>query len=524
VRVLKMRREQKKSGKFIYVIVALILILAVFSTIFALINATNSNIINRISINNIDVSGLSKNEAEEKLQKIIKDIMEEKITLKHGEYEKTVTLKQMELEVDVIDKVYEACTIGRDKNIISNNYKILEIMLNGKNLELEFKFNEEIAQSIYNSLDEEWQDKFLENSYFVDGDKLEIIRGKTGVIIDKEELEKQIKNLVKEKIQGNKINEIDIPTITKTPEDIDLEKIKSEIYKEPKDASYDKAKSKLTPHTDGIDFGISIEEAKEILKEDKEEYEIPLKITKPEITTEKLGEEAFPETLGSFSTRYDASNKNRSTNVELACEAIDGKILLPGETFSFNGVVGPRSKSKGYLLAGAYSAGELVESYGGGVCQVSTTIYNAALYANLEIVERYNHSLMVSYVNAGRDATVSYGSRDFKFKNSRNYAIKLKAEAKNGILKIEILGIKEKEEFEIELTSEVTDTIPCNVKYVYDSSLAPGQEVVQTAGANGVKSIAYKIVKKNNLIISKTELSRDSYNPITKVVKTGSKV
>lgn len=467
-----MRREQKKKGRFIYVIVAILLILGVFSTIFALINATNSNIINGISINNIDVSGLSKNEAEEKFQKIIDNMMEEQIILKHGEYEKVVTMKQMELEVDVIDKVFEACTIGRNKNIIANNYKILEIMLNGKNIDLSFKFNDEIAQSISNSLDEEWTDKYLENSYFVDGDKLEIIKGKTGVIINKEELERQIKNLVKEKIEGKKINELNIPTITKTPEDIDLEKIKEEVHKEPKNATYDKATSTLSPHIDGIDFGISVEEAKKILTEDKEEYEIPLKITKPEITTEKLGEEAFPDVLGSFSTRYDASNKNRSTNLELACEAIDGKILLPGERFSFNVVVGPRTKAKGYLPAGAYSAGELVESYGGGVCQVSTTIYNAALYANLEIVERYNHSLPVSYVNAGLDATVSYGSRDFKFKNSRNYAIKMKAEAKNGILKIEILGIKEKEEFEIELTSEVTDTIPRNTKYVYDSSLA----------------------------------------------------
>ena len=226
-----MRREQKKNGKFIYVIVGVLLILGVFSTIFALINATNSNIINGISINNIEVSGLSKSEAEEKLQKIINDIMEDRIILKHGEHEKIVTLKQMELEVDVIDKVYEACTTGRNGNIISNNYKILEIMLNGKNIDLSFKFNNEIAQSIYNSLDEEWEDKFIENSYFVDGDKLEVIRGKTGVIINKEELEKQIKNLVKEKIEGKKVKEINIPTITKNPEEFNLEKIKTEIYK-----------------------------------------------------------------------------------------------------------------------------------------------------------------------------------------------------------------------------------------------------------------------------------------------------
>ena len=519
-----MRREQKKNGKFIYAIVIILIILGVFSTIFALISATNSNIINKVSINNIDISGLSKTEAEEKFQKIIKDMMEEQITLKHGEHEKIVTLKQMELEVDVADKVYEACTLGRNSNIIANNYKILKIMIYGEKLDLNFKFNNDILQSIYNNLDDEWEDKFLDNSYYIDEDKLEITKGKAGVLVNKEELQKEIEKLIREKIEGKKINELEIPTITKSPDEVNLEKIRNEIYKEPKNATYDEKTSTLSPHTNGIDFAITIEEAKEKLKENSEEYEIPLKIAKPEVTTEKLGEEAFPDILGSFSTRYDASNKNRSKNIELAAEAIDGTVLIPGERFSFNGVVGPRTKAKGYMLAGAYSAGELVESYGGGVCQVSSTIYNTALYANLEIVERYNHSAVVSYVKPGLDATVSYGSRDFKFKNSRNYAIKLKSEAKNGILKIEVLGIKEKEEFEIELTSEVTDTILCKTKYIHDSSLAPGQEVVKTAGANGAKSIAYKIVKKNNKIISKTVLSTDSYNPMTKVIQTGSKV
>ena len=126
-------------------------------------------------------------------------------------------------------------------------------------------------------------------------------------------------------------------------------------------------------------------------------------------------------------------------------------------------------------------------------------------------------------MDCGRDATVSYGSKDFKFKNPREYAIKLKAHASNGILTVEIWGIPEEEDVEIELTSEVTDVVICNTKYVYDSKLAPGQEVVEAIGANGAKSIAYKITKKNGRIISKDVLSEDSYNPMAKIIKTGSK-
>ena len=449
--------------------------------------------------------------------------MESPITLKHGEHETFITLKQIELEPGVREKVYEACTIGRDKNIILNNYKILQTMISGVNLEFDLKYNNEIISSIFNTLDEEWDDKFIDNEYYIEDSNLIIVKGRQGVEIDKDALKNKIDETIRQKIEGKEINEIEIPVIEKKLESIDIEKIKEDIYKEAKDASYDKKTETLYTHVNGVDFKISIEEAKEILKEEKDEYSIPLNITKPKITTEKLGEEAFPDKLGEFSTRFDIKNVNRSTNIELSCKALNGTVILPGEKFSFNGVVGVRSQAKGYLLAGAYSNGELIESYGGGVCQTSSTIYNAALYANLEIVERYNHSSVVGYVDPGRDATVSYGVRDFKFKNTRSFAIKLKAFVQSGVITIEIWGIKEKDEYDIELASEVTDIIKCKTKYKYDSTLNIDEEEVEAIGADGAKSIAYKIIKKNGAVVSESVLSEDSYNPMTRIVRTGDK-
>lgn len=518
-----MRKRKNRKLIPIFWILAIMGISLIFSTTFAMVYATNSNVIANVKINNMEVSGLSQAQIGEKLEKIINEISEEEIILKHGEIQKTYTLKQMELETNIAETTYNACKLGRSGNIFANNFKIIDILINGENLKIDIKFNEEILKSIFNNLGEEWEGTFIDNSYYIDGDKLVIVKGKEGIIIDENALRQEIVNLVNKKIEGEKVNEIEIPTITNKPSEIDLNKIQKEIYKEPKNASYDKTAGKLSIHSDGIDFGVSIEEAKEIIAEDKEECNIPLKITKPEITTDMLGEDAFPNTLGSFSTRYDASNKNRGTNIELAAEAINGTVLLPGEKFSFNSIVGPTTAAKGYKLAGAYAAGELVENYGGGICQVSSTIYNAVLCANLEIIERYNHSSVVSYVDPGLDATISYGSRDLKFKNPRKYAVRINAKASNGILDVEIKGIYEEEEYEIELSSETTEIILCNTKYVYDSSLAEGQEIVKTGGANGAKSISYKTVKKNGRIVLKTELTRDSYNPMTKVILTGSK-
>lgn len=466
---------------------------------------------------------MSSYEAETKFESILDNIIEDEITLKHGEDEKTFTLKQLELEVNISDKVYEACRVGRNGNIFENNYKILKVWLDGENLEFDLKYNEDIIKSIFAGLDEEWEGKFKDNSYYIDGEKLIIVRGVEGEIIDEETLRNAINKMVREKIEGRKVSEINIPTITKKPSEIDIETIQKEVYKEAKNAEYDKEKRKLSVHSNGVEFGISIEEAKQIIGEQKQEYIIPLQITMPAVTTDMLGENAFPDVLGSCSTRYDASNKNRGTNIELAANTINGKVLIPGEKFSFNSMVGNTTAAQGYKKAGAYSAGELVESYGGGICQVSSTLYNAVLYANLEVVERYNHSAVVSYLDPGRDATVSYGSRDFKFSNPRKYAIKINAKANNGILEIEIRGIAEADDPEIEIVSQKTDTIPCATKYVYDSTLAEDQEVVKSWGANGAKSITYRIVKKNGREISKTVLSEDSYNPMTKVIRTGSK-
>lgn len=169
-----------------------------------------------------------------------------------------------------------------------------------------------------------------------------------------------------------------------------MKKIHDEIYKQAQDAYITQNPLTVHPNVNGVDFAISIEEAEELLKEEKEEYIIPLKITVAEKTVSDLGEDAFPNTLGNFTTRYDASNKNRSNNIYLASEKINGTIIMPGETFSYNQVVGKRTIDAGYKEAGAYAGGKVIQEIGGGICQVSSTLYNAVLYADLEIVERSN--------------------------------------------------------------------------------------------------------------------------------------
>ena len=196
---------------------------------------------------------------------------------------------------------------------------------------------------------------------------------------------------------------------------------------------------------------------------------------------------------------------------------------MPGETFSYNKIVGERTIAKGYKEAAVYAGGKVVNGIGGGICQLSSTLYNAVLYANLEITSRSNHRFLTSYVTAGRDATVSWGTIDFCFKNTRSYPIKIMSEVKNGVVTTSIYGIKEEKEYEIEIESVVKEVLQYTTKYVEDLSLAEGEEQIVQYGANGAKSETYKIVKYNGAIISRTQISSDTYSPLEKIIKRGSK-
>ena len=210
------------------------------------------------------------------------------------------------------------------------------------------------------------------------------------------------------------------------PEALDFEAIYREVYKEPVDAYLDKETSEIVPSVTGVSFGISTAQALMERTEEGQSCEVPLTLTEPEMTTAKLEESLFKDVLGQSSTKTSGPS-NRWHNVETACERVNGTILLPGEVFSYNELCEPYSQAGGYLKAGAYVSGTTQDTWAGGVCQLSSTIYYTTLKANLETVERTKHKYDVGYLPSGMDATVYSNSYDFKFKNNTDYPIKIVA-------------------------------------------------------------------------------------------------
>ena len=313
---------------------------------------------------------------------------------------------------------------------------------------------------------------------------------------------------------------IQISTLEKEPNAINLQEIRNEIYKEAKDAYYTKEPFTVYPHVNGVDFGISMEEATNLLNNSNEQtITIPLKITEPSVTTNQIGTEAFPNLISTFSTTFSISNSNRTTNIRLASNKINGVVLMPGEEFSYNTVVGPRTAAAGYKTAAVYVGGRVENGIGGGICQVSSTLYNTALRANLQIIKRSNHRFATGYVPLSTDATVSWGGPEFVFKNSRKHPIKIVSQVNGGRITVSIYGCKEDVEYEVVIQSQTLQTIPMKTEYRTNPALTQGTKKTVQKGHGGYKSRAYRILKLNGEVVSKELLSTDTYAQLPTIIE-----
>ena len=493
-----------------------------------------------VYIQNVSVSGMSQEEAKEKLSKIYETKKLNKIILKHNDFEMPISYDQLGVTRNFNDAVDMAYGIGRNGNIFTNNYRLLFSGFLRKNINLDINIDNVSINNVINDVQSKLPDVTIQSSYYIDGSNLVIKKGTDGVEINKDELKSAI---IKNINDFNNVDcEIEVPVIEKKPDDIDIKKIAEEIKKEPKDAYISKDPLEVHVEQDGVELACSLEEAQKIIDEkndgddennsnsensnnkngnnesneenqDKGEYIIPLKITHPSVTVESLGNDAFANRLATYTTNYDASNVNRNNNLVLASEKLNGTIVKPGEEFSYNKTIGERTIASGFKEAKAYAGGKVVLDVGGGICQLSSTLYNAALLTNLDITERHNHYFLTSYVPAGRDATVSWGSVDFNFKNNRKYPIKIVSKVEDGVATVSIYGIKQEDDNTVLIDSKVTSIIPKKVEFVKKSS-----GVSERSGEDGATSETYKTLLKNGVIVSKTLISTDTYNALSQII------
>ncbi|MFD3157768.1 VanW family protein [Haloimpatiens sp. FM7330] len=246
-----------------------------------------------------------------------------------------------------------------------------------------------------------------------------------------------------------------------------------------------------------------------------------IKVVEPKATTEEL--KKLNKKIVTFSTGYKTSSYERSTNIELATKAINGVLLMPGDTFSFNEIVGQRTEQRGYKNAHVIIGTKVVDGIGGGICQVSSTLYNAVLRANMSSVQRMHHTFPSSYVNKGADATVSYPAPDYKFKNTLKYPVYIEAYAKDKTIICNVYSNSSLSNIKYDIISDVYETVQPKTNYVYDSSLPKGQQVIDTPAKVGYRVKVYRVASQNGKEISRKLLYKDYYKPVNGVIRKGTK-
>jgi vancomycin resistance protein YoaR len=247
----------------------------------------------------------------------------------------------------------------------------------------------------------------------------------------------------------------------------------------------------------------------------------PIKVIESKIKAEALRK--VNSKIGSFSTNYSSSSEARATNIKLATQSINGTVVMPGDTFSFNEVVGERTKERGYKEAGVIVNQKFDSGLGGGICQVSSTLYNALIRGNIKTTERVHHSIPSTYVDIGLDATVDWGNIDLKFKNTFDYPIYIEGFTSNRNVYFNVYSNSELAKRTYDITTEVYSTIEPTTKYIDDPSLPQGQTEVEKQPRTGYRVKAYKNIYENGKLIGKELISNDYYVPINGVIRRGTK-
>lgn len=481
-------KEFKHNNIFLLFVILLAIFIGLIIASFLMFHhhVMNSDTIQSgVYIKGINVSGLTKDEAKARINDELSKIMNDHVVLSYKDSISYVEIEQIEAGFDIDSAIDYAFNLAKSGNTIKDVSEYISILLTNINIDLDLVYNDEALTRYLTEIQASLSDQLSQPSYYTEDDKLIITNGSYGAIIEMDKLKTNILYAIQDISYNNKT--INIPTMIEYPEAIDVIGIHNDIYREMKNAYFTKEPYAVFAETVGVDFSINDVVNKINADRNAEEYIIDLNYTYPEVTVQDLGQDAFPNLLGRYSTNY-VNNAARTTNLRLASNKIDGYVVMPGETFSYNKTVGKRTIAAGFKSAAIYENGEVTDGVGGGICQISSTLYNAIVAADLEIMERHNHTFVSTYVPAGQDATVAWGSLDFKFRNNRDYPIKISSSVSGGIAEVEIYGLRREVEYSQKLETKT---------------------VKNTATSLVVDS--YRVLKLNGVEVERRKIYRDTY-------------
>lgn len=467
---------KKKSGKRIAVISAIaaggaLVVLTAATALWGLGLKLSDTIFPNVTVAGVNIGGMTADEAKTAVERSVAEKYSRpmEIVLPDG----TVILEpeQVNASLDAGSTVEKALSFGRDTNVFSAVLTRLKAGKSPTEISLEQALDMDTAyirQTLQAAASEAMipaiQPKITQDN---DTGTLTVTMGTDGRMLDLQSLY----NAVITALQDGDLSPLSWDYSVQLCSVPDLDALYENLHVDPVDAYYDSEARQIVDGVPGISFDLDGARETLLAAQPGENFVITLEEVQPEVTTESLTAEMFGDMLASKSGPYQAYLTNRTNNLVLACEAINGTILNPGDVFSFNEVVGERTKERGYLPATVYvSDSETAPDYGGGVCQVASVIYYTTLHLDVKQVERHPHVFTVTYVPYGMDAGIYWsGNQDYKFENTLSHPIKLQAVADGSKVIITVWGVKENDNY-VEMTYQVLSTSQPEVVEVLDES------------------------------------------------------
>ncbi|MDE6931457.1 MAG: VanW family protein [Oscillospiraceae bacterium] len=412
-----------------------------------------------------------------------------------------------------------AWSVGREEGgmgWVKNGWTMLTGLLGGRtSADLVVYYNDGTLRRTAEEMAALFDQEQIDGSYELTEDGIYAVKPADGRTLDQPALIRAITDL------DGGAGTADAPFESVPGRDLDLEAIALELNAEPSPARYDIPTGKVV---DG-QIGVSLDPQAARFALDAaapgEQIRLPADVTYPSMTAQELEAVLFRDVLGSTSTHVGGTSIRRG-NVKLAGEACNGVVLNDGDIFDYNAVVGKRTTDRGFGAAPAYVNGETVDTIGGGICQVSSTVYYATLLANLEIVERYAHRYAPSYITWGMDATVSWGGPEFRFRNNTGYPIRLDVtyDKKNNI-KVEIVGTKTDDTY-VKMTYKNLGDTPYETERIETEDLPWGTEQRKQSPYTGHQVVSYRnVYKGDGTLISSTQEAKSNYKSRNEIILVG---
>lgn len=511
-----------KEAKYTALVAVLCCAAVVMTGCFFAYAASYDKIFPNVYVENVNIGRMTQAQADLPLREVFEiGIIEDRsICFECDSNFRDVKLDELGTKVDIKETIDRAYMVGREGGILRKTAKLFLSAFKKTGVSLEVSVDEAKLEELIAELAAGKEIEPEPAGYSIDGNQLTLKKGHGGRMVDR----KKAAEAIRKAVATAEFDKISFAVEEIKAETVDINKIYEDLIAPAKDAEYKYENGEVKIVDEKVKVIVDKQKIKQALESDAEGMTLTVETEVPKVTAAQLKKMLFRDRLGTFSSSFATSTAARATNVTLTAQRINGYILMPGDVFSYDKTIGRRTVANGFREAGVYVGNKVESGIGGGICQTSSTLYSAALYANLEIVSRTSHSLPVSYMPAGMDATIAEGYIDLKIRNNTEYPVKIEAIVNGRKITCSILGVSVPGQT-VEIVHSTVSTSQPQTERTEDTAIPKGYKQIINKGAPGYTVASSRIVKMNGEVVKTEKLTGSVYRaaPIEEVVNPADK-